>query len=1290
MTTTPDPQIGVRHLEVLGEFKPFGLIAEALDGNPIDDAVSEKYDYFLFDPQVVAPRDESDGVGAADDDSGFGDGAEHELFIRGNRIIWTSGSRVLKKLTLKSSAIMACWCRLGGLSHIMLCVLEVGSLTIFDTSGEFTSIPLPGMITSIWPLPFGLLLQQAAESRCPVGAASTSSSLLSSQNTFSSKKELRHSPMQNHGLWNYDSIVKGTLSSTSSHLVLNGLVEEPQNVFVEERGSLNVMHDFDERTIWTSDYVPLMASFNREKMQHSVWSVVRTSTTQREKISSLSEELSPEAYAKQFSLRRIWVAKVSRKAAAKVFLATNDDAVPVICFFLQEQKRLMLVRLSNIENGDDVLIDIKLQISWIESVVAAEPVAVTLSRAKAQGFPVADIIALAPEGVLLLYSGKQCLCKFMLPSCFGRPQVSLSSMPSDCITLPPVKVVGLADATRSRINVILNSGQMLRCSLRRGPPCSLTNDCMKALAAGLCSSMYSRFLRVLWGHDISLVLKHDNYVSYEWKLFSSIIKLMIGTAESSSEHASDVDQYSAWDFLVNSEFHNNYGDGNFMPFRETGNVTDLCFASSTRQEQQSHEKPFYKEFLIECLSSLHAIYENLKLIYTRKRDLELLVVLLFGIADFLGEEKYVEHYVRDFPFLSSKARSCKMVFSQRVAPSLYRWLKNCLMHGLSHTKTDDIPLLVCKEGSSVVGLARKVVAFYSLLSGERCVSKKLASGVYCNVASGSVSCPEEQTVLAMVGEGFGLQQLDLLPVGLSLPLRHALFKCRECPPSDWPEAAYILLGREDLALSCTSKLRENQKPETQIRVKYYSESVPYILQLSPVPIPATMSETFGSENCKLEDADSVDGPVTDGMEHIFNSSIRLRYGRDLRLNEVRCLLSSSRPVPIHACVNSSASEQELQQAQLWQISQRTTALPLGRGAFTLATTCSLLTEALAVPKLVLAGRLPTQQNAMVNLDHNLRNVQDLQVWPEFHNAVAAGLCLAPMQGKMSRTWILYNRSEESSPMHAGLLLALGLHGHLTVLTITDVYRYYQQEYESTTVGLMLGLAASYRGTMELTMSKSFYVHLPSKHPSSFPELEVPTLIQSAALMSLGLLSEGSAHPLTMNYLLGEIGRRSGGDNVLEREGYAVSAGFALGIVVLGLGKDCLPWIESTVDRLFHFAGDRAFRTDTSSLLPIMDESRGSSQVVEGVPVNVDVTAPGAIVALALMFLKAFDKAIHRRFGPSEYEDSSPSFLKQSQFLITNLPSRTLPTKYVYLLIQRSWRPFASGQFQQLPNRFGAS
>ncbi|KDP44743.1 hypothetical protein JCGZ_01243 [Jatropha curcas] len=486
----------------------------------------------------------------------------------------------------------------------------------------------------------------------------------------------------------------------------------------------------------------------------------------------------------------------------------------------------------------------------------------------------------------------------------------------------------------------------------------------------------------------------------------------------------------------------------------------------------------------------------------------------------------------------------------------------------------------------------------------------------------------------MVGERFGLQQFDSLPSGVSLPLRHVLDKCRESPPTDWPAAAYVLLGREDLALSRLTHPRKSKEVETQSNVNLISMSAPYMLHLHPVTIPSAVSDTTGVESSKFEDTDSVDGSMMDGMEHIFSSSTHLQYGRDLRLNEVRRIMCSARPVAIQTSVNPSTSDQDIQQAQLWQLAQRTTALPLGRGAFTLATISTLLTEAFTVPKLVLAGRLPAQQNATVNLDPSIRNIQELKSWPEFHNAVAAGLRLAPLQGKVSRTWIIYNKPEEPNVIHAGLLLALGLHGYLRVLIITDIYTYFTQEHESTTVGLMLGLAASYRGTMQPAISKSLYVHIPARHSSSFPELELPTILQSAALVSVGLLYEGSVHPQTMQILLGEMGRRSGGDNVLEREGYAVSAGFALGLVALGRGEDALGFMDSLVDRLFHYIGGKEIHNERPLFLtPSIDEhNRGVGQMMDGTAVNVDVTAPGAIIALALMFLKTESEPIVSRLS----------------------------------------------------------
>ena len=156
------------------------------------------------------------------------------------------------------------------------------------------------------------------------------------------------------------------------------------------------------------------------------------------------------------------------------------------------------------------------------------------------------------------------------------------------------------------------------------------------------------------------------------------------------------------------------------------------------------------------------------------RDLEHLVVLLCEIGTFLGEDSYIDHYIRDFPFLSKMIRRNQHP-SPRSPPCLYRWLETCVLHGLGSANINDIPPLARKDGRSSVSWCRKVLSFYSLLYGAKSMGGKLSSGVSCRIASGSSSTPEENMVLAMVAEGFGLQQLDLLPIGISLPLRHVCF-----------------------------------------------------------------------------------------------------------------------------------------------------------------------------------------------------------------------------------------------------------------------------------------------------------------------------------------------------------------------------------------------------------------------------------------------------------------------------------------------------------------------------------
>uniref|UniRef100_A0A7N0U9Q1 Anaphase-promoting complex subunit 1 n=1 Tax=Kalanchoe fedtschenkoi TaxID=63787 RepID=A0A7N0U9Q1_KALFE len=1190
--------VGTRHLTVLGEFKPYGLIAEALDGKP--PPADQRYHYFLFDPEVARERGH-DSCEHGASTSTLTDRSDHELFIRGKRIIWSTGSRVFKRFTLPNPVIMVSWCRLFDKSVALLCVLQISTLTIYNTSGEIVSIPLPRTVTSIWALPCGLLLQHAAE-----GMQNTKSvPFVTARDKTRLKREYSMSPENTFSSTNVHShYSKEERALMSSHIILKDPLEEPQSLLIEERGKLSMMKEFNEKTIWTSDLIPFMASYHEGKMQHSLWAVELVRPCLVGANSLFPENVPTSLVSPQYSFRRVWQAKGAQRAASKIFLATDEDAAPMICFLVQEQRKLLTVALQGIELNNEIIFDVKPDVSWCLPAIAAAPVTV-VRRAKAGVLPFTDIIVLNSDNDLLLYSGKQCLCRYLLPFSLSKDQ-HISGLQPSASSCSELRINGLIDPVEGRINIITSSGQIFRCALQRSLSSSLVDDCIAALSEGLPSTSYYHFLKILWGDDSRYLCQAESKIDSEWESFCSVILQLCNKAGLHvSSKVSDSSTGMAWEFIVRSSYHRNYGKLNFFGSSDFVKpaipVSDACKYAADCTENE--DKSLYFELLEKSLCSLHAVYECMKLDTLRKRDLGLLVVLLRDIADCLSEESYLDHYIRDFPGISKNLSMNRTLKSCSRPPNLFRWLENCLRLGCNSTDSNDLPPLVCKDGGSVMKWARKIVAFYSILCGAERMGKKLSSGVYCSFATGSSCNKEELTVLAMVGERFGLQHLDLLPVGVSLPLRHALDKCRENPPAGWPATAYALLGREDLAVSCMSHSGKSKEIEKQINVNLIAMSTPYMLHVHPVTTPSTISESVGLEPMQFEDGD-VDGSLADGMEHIFNSSTQLRYGRDLRLNEARRLLCSARPVAIQTSVNPSASDQDLQQAQLWQLAQRTTALPVGRGAFTLATTHTLLTETLTVPKLVLAGRLPAQQNATVNLDPNLRNVQELRSWPEFHNSVAAGLRLDPIQGKMSRTWIIYNRPEDPNVVHAGLLFALGLHGHLRVLSITDIYQYLSQEHESTTIGLMLGLGAAYRGTMQPAISKSLYFHIPGRHSSSFPELELPTILQSAALMSIGLLFEGSSHPPTMQILLGEMGRRSGGDNVLEREGHAVSAGFSLGLVGLGRGKDELGIMDTVVSRLFQYIGGRE-----------------SSNTTDGALINVDVTAPGAIIALALIFLK---------------------------------------------------------------------
>jgi len=63
------------------------------------------------------------------------------------------------------------------------------------------------------------------------------------------------------------------------------------------------------------------------------------------------------------------------------------------------------------------------------------------------------------------------------------------------------------------------------------------------------------------------------------------------------------------------------------------------------------------------------------------------------------------------------------------------------------------------------------------------------------------------------------------------------------------------------------------------------------------------------------------------------------------------------------------------------------------------------------------------------------------------------------------------------------------------------------------------MAVSKRGSMDEAVFKMLYVHIPSLHPANYPDLEVSSGVQTAAVMGIGLLYQGSKNRRMAEMLL---------------------------------------------------------------------------------------------------------------------------------------------------------------------------
>ncbi|KKY37138.1 putative negative regulator of mitosis [Diaporthe ampelina] len=251
-------------------------------------------------------------------------------------------------------------------------------------------------------------------------------------------------------------------------------------------------------------------------------------------------------------------------------------------------------------------------------------------------------------------------------------------------------------------------------------------------------------------------------------------------------------------------------------------------------------------------------------------------------------------------------------------------------------------------------------------------------------------------------------------------------------------------------------------------------------------------------------------------------------------------------------------------------------------------------------------------NILVNADKSLF-VEEKVNWAFFHQGAAAGLQISPEAKGVDNNWIIYNKpSGEPSNRHAGFLLALGLNGHLRSMVKWVAFKYLTTKHTMTSIGLLLGLAASFMGTMDNLITRVLTVHVTRLLPPGAAELNLSHLTQTAGLMGIGLVYCQSQHRRMSEIMMSEIEHEADEDeeDPLRNEGYRLAAGFALGLINLGKGTD--------------LRGLHDMRL-TEKLLTLAS----TSKKVELVNV-LDRSAPGAVVAITLIFMKSEDHIVARK------------------------------------------------------------
>ncbi|KAH8921008.1 hypothetical protein BT69DRAFT_368248 [Atractiella rhizophila] len=446
------------------------------------------------------------------------------------------------------------------------------------------------------------------------------------------------------------------------------------------------------------------------------------------------------------------------------------------------------------------------------------------------------------------------------------------------------------------------------------------------------------------------------------------------------------------------------------------------------------------------------------------------------------------------------------------------------------------------------------------------------------------------------------EMVDDLSLGFRAVVSEVIAVIRRFPIPNLDKSLSELIGREDMRMMA---------PDTNKRLDYkdmceWKKWSPWRNLEKPITFPTINPVPHFWKK-----------PSSPPSQPVHTQNIR--FSKDRRLEDVARILQYIEPVTLSVpSLQQDHNIPSRTNTYMGHLALRTLSLQLGFAMYTFRS--RMAPEEGMVDKFAL--KTPICLFARLLPGKSLTKYEDPSLkkeWPTFHHGVASALMSIYPSDLSDIPVTSLHATGDRDPAHGGALLGMGLAGLMRRMTKFQAFRHLTEKENFTTIGILLGLSASHIGTESPDVLSVLLPFMPAFHPPDSIASALSPIVQSSALLGLGLLNLGSGKKRladTMLRILSGITLSTTYNADACTEAYALSAGLAFGMIMIAKGaKTEQPGDVGTLKTFRKLIGDFEYS-------PILDRKKKPETVID-----VNITSPAATIALGLMYFNTGRKDI---------------------------------------------------------------